>query len=142
MCAENRHALENVETKAQAIILYKKTIDWALEENYPTIETIRKYFSDCESLGVFVDREFHGEVLDSKQVYVFHHCKGTIKTGLNVGSKLIPMLYFANDCDMRIESKCNTPITINVPLYVFGSNRISAEQSDDIECKIYKFETK
>ena len=142
MCAENRTALEGVEDKHEAIALYKKTIDWALEEGYPDLRFLRNQFSDCEVDGVFVDKHFSGEILNDHEVYVFHHCTGTIRTGLNLSRRLIPMLYFANDCDMSIQGIPGSAMQVRVPLYIFGQNRISAEQSEDIECKIYNMEVK
>ena len=142
MCAEYREALGSVEIKHEAIVLYKRSIDWALEEGYPSIETIRRDFSDCEADGIFVDKEFHGETLDAQQVYVFHNCKGTIRVGLNLEKRIIPMLYFANGCDMEIKGLHKSAMPVYVPLYVFGENRILSEQSEDIICKIYKFEVK
>lgn len=143
MCEENRTALEHVESKSDAISLYKKTIDWALEEGYPSLSTLRRDFSDCEANGIFVDRHFDGEVLDRQSVYVFHNCTGTIRTGLNVGMKTIPMLYFANGCDMSVKGIKGSGLSVRVPLYVFGTdNRISAEQSEDIICTTFNFDTK
>lgn len=142
MCEDNRDALRIVESKSDAIILYKKTIDWALEEGYPSIQTIRKHFSDCEADGVFVDREFHGEILKDQQVYVFHNCTGWIRTGLNMDKRIIPMLYFANGCEMAVKSASGDGRSIRVPLYIFGQNRISAEQSKDIYCVTYRKEVK
>ena len=49
MCEENRSALDSVESKIDAINLYKRTIDWALEEGYPCIQTLRRDFADCEA---------------------------------------------------------------------------------------------
>ena len=142
MCEENRAALSAVETKQDAIALYLKTIDWALEEGYPSIESLRRYFSDCEQEGVFLDKHFNGDVLTERQVYVFHNCSGSIRVGLNKEKKIIPMLYFANGCNMEIKGLPNTAMRIKVPLYVFGSNRISAEQSEDLICRTYEFEVK
>lgn len=142
MCAENRDALEGVESKEEAIELYKKTIDWALEEGYPSIETLRKFFSDCQDYGIYIDCRFNGDILNQHQVYVFHNCSGTIRTGLNLGKRIIPMLYFANGCDMDIKGIQNSVMQVRVPLYVFGVNRIGAEQSEDLLCKTYKFDVK
>lgn len=142
MCAENRTALDAVDTKEKAIELYKKTIDWALEEGYPAIETLRRDFKDCEGQGVYIDRHFDGEILDQHQVYVFHNCTGTIRTGLNLKKRIIPMLYFANGCDMDVRGIRNSAMQVRVPLYIFGENRIGAEQSEDLLCKTYKFEVK
>ena len=103
MCAENIDALKKCETKSDAIQLYKKTIDWALERNYPNLELLRKEFSDCQNDGLYIDHTFNGETLNKHQVYVFHNCKGTIKVGLNNEKVIIPMLYFTNDCEMTIE---------------------------------------
>lgn len=143
MCADNRHDLERVDSKIDAIRLYKKTIDWALEENYPALSTIRRDFSDCQPMGIYVDHEFHGETLDEQQVYVFHNCRGVIKTGLNADKRIIPMLYFANGCDMAVQAS-GPALTgaIRVPLYVFGPNKVSAEHSKDLECITYKYNTK
>lgn len=142
MCEENRQALELVESKAEAISLYKRTIDWALEEGYPSLPTLRTFFSGADDFGIFIDKEFHGEILNQHQVYVFHNCRGTIRTGLNSAAKIIPMLYFANGCEMTVSASDNRGLSTRVPLYVFGDNRIIAESSEDIVCKIYKFETK
>ena len=142
MCAENRHALESIEDRSEAIELYKKTIDWALEEGYPTIETLRKDFADCEADGIFVDHVFHNEILNDHQVYVFHNCSGTIRTGLNVKRRIIPMLYFANGCNMDVREISDSAPKVRVPLYIFGNNRIGAGQSENIECVTYKFDVK
>lgn len=143
MCEENRSALEGVETKSDAIELYKKTIDWALEEGYPSLDVIRRDFSDCEVAGVFVGKHFNGELLDQQAVYIFHECTGTIRTGLNIPKRIIPMLYFANGCDMSVRGIKGSGLSVRVPLYVFGrDNRIVAEQSEDIVCTTFNFDTK
>lgn len=142
MCEENRTALASADSKTDAVRLYKKTIDWALEEGYPRLDTLRKYFSDCESEGVFIDRHFNNEDLRDQQVYVFHNCTGTIRVGLNVQKRIIPMLYFANDCRMTVKSSGPAALQVRVPLYIFGDNNIIAEQSEDILCKVYKFSCK
>lgn len=139
MCGENRAALSEVKSKVEAVALYKKTVDWAIKEGYPDMETIRRYFSDADASGVFVDRHFDGEVLDDQQVYVFHNCTGTIRTGLNVDKAIIPMLHFANGCDMRVES-CNAdnmPCPVRVPLYIYGDSRVEAEESARLHCLKY-----
>lgn len=142
MCAENRVALEEVESKEKAIELYKRTIDWALEEGYPSLSTLRRDFSDCGDFGIFIDKHFEGEILRDHSVYVFHNCSGTIRTGLNIEKKIIPMLYFANGCDMDVKGIPNSSSQVRVPLYIFGINRIGAEMSEDLLCKTYKFDVK
>lgn len=144
MCEENRSALSSVETKRDAIELYKKTVDWALEEGYPCLDTLRRDFSDCEEFGVFVGKRFNGELLNDQNVYVFHQCSGEIRVGLNVGKRIIPMLYFANDCNIVVKGVGDPSfsVPVRVPCYVFGSNTIATESSDELECKIYKFQVK
>lgn len=142
MCEENRSMLESVESKSDAIELYKRTIDWALEEGYPDLETIRSCFSDCESDGVFVDKHFTGDVLTDHQVYIFHNCTGVIRVGLNVKMRIIPMLYFANGCQMTIKPVRPSVSDVRVPLYIFGDNRINTEKSEDVVFKTYRFEVK
>lgn len=144
MCEENRDALSSLQTKAEAVELYKKTIDWALEEGYPCFDTLRREFSDCEEYGVFVGRHFNGELFTDQQTYVFHQCSGEIRVGLNLRKRIIPMLYFANGCNMVVKSAGTspTPFPIRVPCYIFGQNRVNVENSEDLECRTYKFPVK
>lgn len=143
MCADNRAYLSACETKEDAIRLYKQTIDWALEEGYPDLDFLRKEFADQQSQGLYVDHHFDGEILNEHQVYVFHNCSGTIRVGLNLSKKIIPMLYFANNCDMTILGIEGERIFPDrVPLYIFGKNKINASNSDTIEIRIYQHATK
>lgn len=139
MCADNRAYLNACETKEDAIRIYKQTIDWALENEYPDLDFLCKEFSNCQSDGIFVGHHFEGDVLKEHQVYVFHNCTGTIRVGLNLAKKIIPMCYFANNCDMTIlgvEEDKDFPD--RVPLYIFGENNIDAKNSNTIEVRIYR----
>lgn len=143
MCEDNRAYLSACETKADAIRLYKQTIDWALEEEYPDLDFLRKEFANCEDEGFYVDHHFSGEVLNEHQVYVFHHCTGTIRVGLNPSKKIIPMCYFANGCNMTILSVDGERIFPDrVPLYIFGENVVNATNSNTMEVRIYHHNTK
>ena len=143
MCAENIEALKECETKSDAIQLYKKTIDWALERNYPSLEILRSEFADCQGDGLFIDHIFNGETLNENQVYVFHNCKGTIKVGLNTDKAIIPMLYFANNCEMTIEGINAMRVMPDIiPCYVFGDNSIAAENDINAIFRIHREEVK
>lgn len=142
MCNENLIALKACSSKKDAIELYKKTIDWALEENYPPLSVLRRSFSNCEEYGLYVDKEFRGEKLMDQQVYVLHHCSGTINVELNIEKKIIPMIYLANDCDITIKRPESSAFSIRVPIYSFGENIIRAKNTDNVEFRIYNFETK
>ena len=63
MCADKRHALERLASDSDAISLYLGSIEWALGENYPTVQEIRDNFSakQLECNGIFIDREFNGD---------------------------------------------------------------------------------
>lgn len=142
MCNENIAALRMCNSKTDAIRLYKKTIDWALEHNYPMLDILRKEFDNDETrdCGMFIDRTFHGELLDKHQVYIFHNCKGRILTALNYDAEIIPMLYFSNGCDMTIDCKQHNVFPIRVPLYIFGDNTITAK-SPNAKFVFYKHDT-
>lgn len=143
MCAENRLALSHCENKEEAIRLYKKTIDWALEEGYPGLPIIRSHFGGMEAEGIFVDRKFSGETLIQQQVYVLHHCTGTITVDLNVKRRLIPMIYLADDCDITIKrsSPC-VAASIRVPVYSFGDNIVNVISSGETDFRVYHFDLK
>lgn len=144
MCADNRAYLSACETKEDAIRLYKQTIDWALEEGYPDLDFLRKEFGNNQGEGMFVDHHFTGQPLSEHQVYVFHHCTGTIRVGLNLAKKIIPMCYFANNCDMTILGVENEDgfAPDRVPLYIFGENNIIANTTPTTEFRVYSHDTK
>ena len=142
MCEENRLALEGASSKEAAVALYLKTIDWALEEGYPRLDTLREYFTDCEPYGVFIDRKFHNELFIDKPVYVFHHCSGTIRVGLNRMKSIIPMVYVANGCNLHVQAADNLGLRTRVPIYNFGDNRVIGEDSENLVCKVYNLEVK
>lgn len=144
MCADNRAYLNACETKEDAIRLYKQTIDWALEEGYPDLEFLRKEFSHQESQGLYIGHHFEGDVFNEHQVYVFHNCTGTIRVSLNLAKKIIPMCYFANNCNMTIlgVSSDNDFMPDRVPLYIFGNNEITAKSTPTTEFRIYRHNTK
>lgn len=138
VCSEYRGLMERCDSIEEIFDLYKRGVDWSLENDAPSLSLLREYKDECEKNGIFMDRHFDGEVLDSQQTYIFHNCSGTIKTGLNIEKRIIPMLYFANGCDMTVEASGNFCMKTRVPLYIYGDNKIMAEQSGDIECILYK----
>lgn len=143
MCADNRAYLNACENKEDAIRIYKQTIDWALERNYPNMDFLRAEFLGYEKDGIYIDKHFDGETLNEHQVYVFHNCTGTIRVGLNLAKKIIPMCYFANGCKMQILGTDGDRILPDrVPLYIFGDNDIDAKNSNSIEVRIFKHQLK
>lgn len=117
ICADGyRQMLESAD-KDTLVDYYVANPDWCMERNFPDLETLREHFADCGNKGVFVDRTFHGELLNDLQTYIFHNCKGEIKVGMNVDKCIIPMLYFANGCNITVS--CDIPylLPIRVPIY-------------------------
>lgn len=112
--------------------------DWCMERGFPSLEILCSEFSDIEDKGVFVGKTFNGEVFSDKQVYIFHDCKGTIRVGWDMDNAVIPMLYFANGCDITIVSdgKINT-LPIQVPVYSFGENYIEANSDTEVKFKLF-----
>lgn len=145
ICAEGfRKMLESEDVDA-LINYYVGNPDWCMERNFPDLETLREYFADAGKKGVFVDKTFHGELLNDLQVYIFHNCKGTIKVNLNVEKAIIPMLYFANGCDMKVDfyqpasvSSVRRLPPVKVPIYSFGKNDVTAVSDENVEFKVYK----
>lgn len=137
ICAEYTELISRAETKEDLIGLYKRGIDWSLENDCPSLSYLREEGKEFEYMGLFIDHHFGGELLDEHQVYIFQNCTGEIRVGLNLEKKIIPMLYFANGCDMRVLHGGDTDIPVRIPLYIFGKNRILSETSDSVTFKTY-----
>lgn len=125
------------------ISYYIRGINWCLENDYPTLQFIRDNFSDIEKRGIYVDRKFRNNLFSKLQVYVFHNCSGTIRVELNRQDAIIPMLYFANNCHIKVICKQNQGVgvpPIRVPLYIFGDNVITAEDNENAIFKKYQMD--
>lgn len=109
---------------------YVENPDWCIERGFPSLETIRREFSDIEDKGVFVGKTFDGEVFDKLQAYIFHDCKGTINVAMDYDNAVIPMLYFANGCKIRVKCEQDNKPMIIVPLYVSEDCNVSHGNSD------------
>lgn len=131
ICLEGYERMRS-SSRSEMIDYYIQNPDWCLERNFPDLQTLATRFADITHKGMYVNHVFNGEVLDSLQTYIFHNCKGCIRVRLNIEKKLIPMLYFANNCDMIIQCDEN----ISVPLYIFGDNTIATDNSNAF--KIFK----
>ena len=142
ICSESYSTMLNATSVDALVNYYVANPDWCLERNFPSLDMLREHFPDAGKMGVFVDRTFHGEVLNDLQTYIFHNCKGTIKVGLNVDKAIIPMLYLANGCRLRIigvgEVVSKDPS--EVPIYVFVKNDYSAKDNKHVGFNIYKHE--
>lgn len=145
VCNEYAGLLDRCKSLTDFLYLYRRGVDWSLENDCPSLKLMRRFQEERLDLhGIFIDKHFDDEVLMDRDVYIFHNCTGTIRTGLNVSKKMIPMLYFANGCDMRVESANEEflPRPIRVPLYIFGSNKVESESSGKMDCVIYNREVK
>lgn len=130
ICAEG-YSHMRASDRDMLIEYYVANPDWCLERDFPKLEVLTEHFSDCEDKGVYVNKTFNGELLNDLQAYVFHHCKGTIKVGLNTEKAILPMLYIANGCRLRIVGigDVELPKRSEIPIYVFGKNDLSARNN-------------
>lgn len=123
------------------ISYYIANPDWCMERDFPSLPCLQANFSDIEDKGVFVDRAFDGELLNGRQVYIFHNCKGKIRVAMNEDEALIPMFYFANGCRMIVKGEPSGKwqrVPVTVPLYEFGKNDISAHDNGFVRYRRYK----
>ena len=134
ICADGFREMRT-DSIGELVDYYVANPDWCMERSFPSLEILRSEFSGCEDKGVFVGRTFNGEVFSEKQVYIFHDCKGTIKVAMDYDNAVIPMLYFANGCNMTVS--CDQPNNppIKVPLYVTdkGNNSVDYIAGDNCE---------
>lgn len=139
MCAPYRHALSECDSKEAAISLYKKDIDWALLNDYPTLKDLREEFVGYERNGIFIDHIFSGETFKQQQCYVLHHCFGEVAVDINLKEAIIPMIYLANGCKLTIRrANIENKYPITVPVYVFGENEVVAEDTSNISFRVYE----
>jgi hypothetical protein len=134
ICTEG-YAQMRVYDRDELIGYYLANPDWCMERSFPSLELLRREFSDIEDKGVFVGRTFNGEVFDKLQTYIFHDCKGTIRVAMDYENAVIPMLYFANGCRMRVECEQTNDPAINVPLYIAEDCKVTGAKSDNCNFK-------
>lgn len=142
ICDEGCRTMRHFQSKEEMVAYYLANPDWCMERDFPTLAMLREHFPDAGKMGVYVDHTFHGELLNDLQAYAFHNCKGTIKVSLNVEKAIIPMLYFANNCELRIvgEGDVILPAALRtrVPLYIFGDNHITARNNKYVVFRFFQ----
>lgn len=134
ICAEGYGKMRGYD-RDKLIDYYLECPDWCMERDFPSLELLRREFSDIEDKGVFVGKTFDGEVFDKLQAYIFHDCKGAIKVAMDYEKAVIPMLYFANGCRMRVECEQKNDPAINVPLYIAGDCKVVGAKTDNCNFK-------
>ncbi len=144
ICAEGYEEMR-IDNVDALIDYYTQNPDWCMERDFPTLATLKEHFADVGDKGVFVGRTFHGELLNERQAYIFHNCRGTVKVGLNVERANIPMIYVANGCRLRFVgvgeyAPKNPDERSIVPVYSFGKNDISARDNKYVAFSRYKSE--
>ena len=106
--------------------LYRREADWALENDVPSLALLRQYKDERLDLhGLYIDREFDGETLWDKQVYILRNCKGTIRTGLNINKRLIPIFYIADGSELTFESANDVVVhPISIEVWLYGDSKV------------------
>lgn len=112
MCLDYFTELKDCKNIDLAIPLYLKNPNWSLENKFLSLTFIRKYLSNKTEQGIYVDYNFEDELLNDKQVYILHACKGKIRTALNVEKQIIPMFYLANGSEVEIVIEGNIKVPI------------------------------
>lgn len=140
ICGVGEATLRRCRDKYDAVAFYKKHADWALERNFPDIDTLRREFRGFEPEGIFIDKQFRGESVSCYDMCVLHHCSGKITVDLNVDEAIIPMIYVANNCDITIERGNETDTDITVPVYTFGENILKCKNDEFTTFRVYNFE--
>lgn len=121
---------------------YKEMPDWCLERSFPDFKTLKHNFSGYERKGIYIGKKFHGEVFKGLQSYIFHRCSGVINVEMDYERAIIPMLYFANGCQIKVtcRQKENNGCPIKVPVYIFGRNEVIARDNKYVNFTIYNNE--
>ena len=130
ICAEG-YAQMRAYDRDELIGFYVENPDWSIERGFPSIELLRREFADIEDKGVYVGRRFEGELFSEKQTYIFHDCTGTIRVAMDYDNAVIPMLYFANGCKIRVECEQKNDPAINVPLYIAEDCKVVGAKTDN-----------
>lgn len=125
ICTAYADMMRDADSVTDLILLYRRGVEWSLENDCPSLALLRKATdAGLDRHGIFVDKTFNGETLNGRQSYIFRHCKGPIRTGLNMGLRIIPMLYFSDGCDMEVVLEGSA---VKIPVYTFGKNTLRCD---------------
>lgn len=136
ICAPG-YGLMRVYDREELISYYIANPDWCMERDFPSLELLRREFSGIEDKGVYIGKTFNGETFDSLQAYIFHNCKGTIKVAMDYDNAVIPMLYFANGCDITVSCEQKNTPPVRIPIYETEecNNVVNLVESEGCEFK-------
>ena len=141
ICRQYTGLLERCESLTDFLRLYRRGADWALENNVPSLDMLRRFSEERLDLhGIFIDRTFDGDVLWDRQVYILRNCKGTVRTGLNIEKRLSPIFYLSDGCDITFTSANAEHLVhvITVPVYTYGGSVAGSDDTLKLRCTIHK----
>lgn len=130
-CRDGYRELLSCATKEDLIAYYKRGYQWCLEHGVPDIDVIKREFPEYDDGNIFVGKRFNGETI-KVQTAILHNCTGMLNVEMDYEDAVIPMLYFANGCDIQVVCRQKNEPPIKVPLYIFGENSIDAKDTEDI----------
>lgn len=146
ICAQGQETMREAAGISGLIDYYIANPDWCMERDFPDYTTLMEYAEELAQRGIYVGKEFKGELLNKHQVYIFHRCKGKIKVALNEDEAMIPMFYVGNGCRLRFVGEPATEDErklalqpIDVPIYIFGKNDVAARDNKFAKFRTYKF---
>lgn len=126
ICRQYKGLLERCDTLTDFLRLYRRGADWAMEHNVPSLDMLRRFPEERLDLhGIYIDREFNGETLWDKQIYILRNCRGTVRTGLNVEKRLSPIFYIADGSELTFESANDVVVhPISVKVWLYGDSKV------------------
>ena len=141
ICRQYTGLLEKCENLTDFLRLYRRGADWALTNDVPSLNMLRRFAEERLDLhGIYVDKAFDGETLWDRQVYILRNCHGTIRTGLNIDKRIIPIFYIADGSDITIESANGDYLLhpVRIEAHLYGNSNVNCEDTKKLQCTKYK----
>lgn len=140
ICAQGERKLTGMDM-GEAARYYAENPEWCLERGYPGLDALRGERELLESVGVYVDRAFDGELLNERAGYIFHNCKGWIRTRLNVEKGVMPCFYLGDGSDLRIVGegervKGFRDVVMQTTIKLYGGSEAKVESDGTVEFEI------
>lgn len=135
ICEQGLEHLRNCKSIEEMLDYYVANPDWCLERKFPSMLILEKHKDLLEEKGVYIGCRFkRTDMFSKRQAYIFIGCKGNINVAMDYENEIIPMLYFAGGCRMKVICpQDNKRWRIRVPIYEFGLNDIQAKSNRNAE---------
>lgn len=129
ICQEWHDRMRQTPAMKNFCTMYFKGDDWAMEQDFPTLDLLRKYKGQTEEFGLFADHQ--GSFINPHKLALF----GTSQVEIECNAFSVSYINIRHHSKAKIKAKDNAILIINI----LDNAEIEIEAIDNSKVNVYQY---